>query len=234
MNKMILFLLCMANALIASAQYCCLQEGQKLRYEMFDGEKSSEIISSVVNVEERNDSCFVTVRDSVPEMNERLKGATLCSRMACSGGNTLVYLQDENTGRENIYSMLSGALDEKQLAEAKDKFSMEGEISLLLNDGMKEGDKLAPCEMTIHIGPLSMKTTMKGKCEGREILSVPAGRFECVKVAYTLKLKFFLFSETSEVTEWYAKGVGLVKHEETSKKTGKTMVKTLNLFPASR
>ena len=29
-----------------------------------------------------------------------------------------------------------------------------------------------------------------------------------------------MFSDESQVTEWYAKGVGLVKHEESSRKVG--------------
>ena len=39
--------------------------------------------------------------------------------------------------------------------------------------------------------------------------------------------KVFMFSDESQVTEWYAKGVGLVKHEESSRKLGQKMTKTL-------
>ena len=67
----------------------------------------------------------------------------------------------------------------------------------------------------------------KGQYEGTETISTPADEFDCVKVTYSMKVKFFMFSDESQVIEWYAKGVGLVKHEESSRKLGQKMTKTL-------
>ena len=37
-----------------------------------------------------------------------------------------------------------------------------------------------------------------------------------------------MFSDESQVIEWYAKGVGLVKHEESSRKLGQKMTKIID------
>ncbi len=37
-----------------------------------------------------------------------------------------------------------------------------------------------------------------------------------------------LFSDAVEVTEWYAKGIGLVKQEEVNKKSDRKKIKLLN------
>lgn len=81
--------------------------------------------------------------------------------------------------------------------------------------------------MSIRIKPVTMTVSIKGEYEGTETISTPAGQFDCVKVTYSMKMKFFMFSDESQITEWYAKGVGLVKHEEKSRKLGQKMVKTL-------
>lgn len=63
----------MLSAIAASAQYCSIQKGQKLYYEVLTGKKKAETYTSVVNVEKVNDSTFITLGDFVPKMNEKMK-----------------------------------------------------------------------------------------------------------------------------------------------------------------
>ena len=58
----------------------------------------------------------------------------------------------------------------------------------------------------------------KGKYEGTEKVTVPAGTFDCLKVSYRQKKSILYLPETQCLTQWYAEGVGLVKEEVTDKK----------------
>lgn len=234
MKKILFFAVFVLHAILSSAQYCSTQKGQKLYYDvLFDGNQS-EVYSVVSDVMERNDSCFVTLGNSFstaghqfPIKDVQLKDTVLSSSVAYSKGNTLIYLQDEKTVMSNLTSMLSGMLDEKGMKKAKDKFDMKGQIVLVLNEKVKKGDKLTPCTMTTKIGPMSVTTSMNGQYAGFQEITTPAGQFYCIKVTYTLNVKMLMVNETVEVTAWYAKGVGLVKEIEKSKKLNKTTEKTL-------
>lgn len=227
MKKYVLFMVCILCSATAFAQYCSLQKGQKLYYEVLTGEKKIETCTSVVGVETKNDSTFITLGDFAPKMNEKMKDTLFYSKVAYANGNTLVYLQDGESMKNNMLGMMAAALNRNDMTAAKEKFDVSGQICLLLNEKQKEGDKIKANEMSIRIKPVTMTVSMKGQYEGTETISTPAGKFDCVKVTYSMKVKFFMFSEESQITEWYAKGVGLVKHEEASRKLRQKMVKTL-------
>ena len=220
MKNYVLLLVCMLSAIAASAQYCSIQKGQKLYYEVLTGKKKTETYTSVVNVEKVNDSTFITLGDFVPKMNEKMKDTLFYQKVAYANNNTLIYLQDGESMKDNICGMMAEALNKKDMTSAKAKFDTNGKICLLLNEKRQKGEKIESDEMTITV-------SMKGQYEGTETISTPAGKFDCVKVTYSMKVKFFMFSDESQVTEWYAKGVGLVKHEESSRKLGQKMTKTL-------
>ena len=61
---------------------------------------------------------------------------------------------------------------------------------------------------------------------GEEQVHTRAGKFDCIKISYLMRTKIVLKSKTLRVTEWYAKGVGLVKSEAYDTK-GKLDSKTL-------
>lgn len=227
MKNYVLLLVCMLSAIAASAQYCSIQKGQKLYYEVLTGKKKTETYTSVVNVEKVNDSTFITLGDFVPKMNEKMKDTLFYQKVAYANNNTLIYLQDGESMKDNICGMMAEALNKKDMTSAKAKFDTNGKICLLLNEKRQKGEKIESGEMTIWIKPVTMTVSMKGQYEGIETISTPAGEFDCVKVTYSMKVKFFMFSDESQVTEWYAKGVGLVKHEESSRKLGQKMTKTL-------
>lgn len=227
MRHWLLFLSFLMCTLATSAQYCSLQEGRKLYYAVSDGENESEAYTLVSDVTERNDSCFITLSDWIPQLSGQMKDSLFTSQVVYANGCTLIYLQDEDSEKQNINAMLAGMLSEKELAKAQEELSVEGQICLLLNGEVEKGDKMAPCKQTMHVGPLSITTSLKGKYAGIETVSVPAGEFECIKVVYTLKSKMLLFSDTVEITEWYAKGIGLIKQEEVNKKSDRKKIKQL-------
>lgn len=227
MRHLVLFLSFLMCTLATSAQYCSLQEGRKLYYAVSEGGNESESYTLVSDVTERNDSCFITLSDWIPQLSGQMKDSLFTSQVVSAKGCTLIYLQDEDSEKQNINAMLVGMLSEKELAKAQEEFSVEGQVCLLLNNEVEKGDKITPCKQTIHVGPLSITTSLKGKYAGVEKVAVPAGEFECIKVVYTLKSKMLLFSDTVEVTEWYAEGIGLVKQEEVNKKSDRKKIKLL-------
>ncbi|CCY91786.1 uncharacterized protein BN461_02181 [Bacteroides sp. CAG:1076] len=227
MKNYVLIIVCMLCSTTAFAQYCSLQKGQKLYYEVLTGEKKIETYTSVVGVETKNDSTFITLGDFAPKMNEKMKDTLFYRKVAYANGNTLVYLQDGESMKNNMFGMMAAALNRNDMTAAKEKFDVSGQICLLLNERQRKGDKIKANEMSIRIKPVTMTVSMKGEYEGTETISTPAGQFDCVKVTYSMKMKFFMFSDESQITEWYAKGVGLVKQEEKGRKLGQKMVKTL-------
>lgn len=227
MKNYVLLLVCMLSAIATSAQYCSIQKGQKLYYEVLTGKKRTETYTSVVNVEKVNDSTFITLGDFMPKMNEKMKDTLFYQKVAYANNNTLIYLQDGESMKGNMLGMMAAALNKNDMTAAKEKFDVNGQICLLLSEKQKKGDKIKVNEMSIRIKPVTMTVSMKGQYEGTETVSTLAGRFDCVKVTYSMKVKFFMFSDESLVTEWYAKGVGLVKHEEKNRKSGQKIIKTL-------
>lgn len=111
MKNYVLLLVCMLSAIAASAQYCSIQKGQKLYYEVLTGKKKTETYTSVVNVEKVNDSTFITLGDFVPKMNEKMKDTLFYQKVAYANNNTLIYLQDGESMKDNICGMMAEALN---------------------------------------------------------------------------------------------------------------------------
>ena len=115
MKRFVFFFICMVQVMFSYAQYCCTQKGQKFYYNVqYDG-KLTETYASVVNVENSNSSYIITMGNPLPAMNEQLKDTLLYKKIVYSQDNTLVYLQDKDNEEANIYSMLSGIMDEKDI-----------------------------------------------------------------------------------------------------------------------
>lgn len=110
------FLMC---TLVSSAQYCSLQEGRKLYYAVSDGGNESEAYTLVSDVTERNDSCFITLSDWIPQLSGQMKDSLFTSQVVYANGCTLIYLQDEDSEKQNINAMLAGMLSEKNWQRPK-------------------------------------------------------------------------------------------------------------------
>ena len=84
-------------------------------------------------------------------------------------------------------------------------------------------------EKQIHLqGRTNQDDNHPKEYQGFERLKTPAGEFDCIKLTYTMKANMLLFfSETVNITEWYALGIGLVKSEEYENKEKTKTVNTL-------
>lgn len=89
---------------------------------------------------------------------------------------------------------------------------VEGLPMELPND-LKVGQTLPDASVTMTIGILKMKLFItERKVVAQENVTTPAGPFNAFKITYTLEMNF-AFSQTYQVTEWLAAGVGPVKTE---------------------
>ena len=114
---------------------------------------------------------------------------------------------------------------------------METEISgtnVILPNNLAEGDVLPDADMLMKIDmsgiTMNMTVTMTDrKVISQESLTTPAGTFDCYVIEYTSKVKMGI-AKTGKSRQWIAKGVGLVKHEDYTKKGKLTGSSLLTAF----
>lgn len=85
---------------------------------------------------------------------------------------------------------------------------------------MKVGDKLKDANIKVSSSLPSGMTLMNitanisnRKVDTFETIDTPAGKFDCLKITYTLNVKF-MGNRTLSCTEYLAKGVGVIKQEQ--------------------
>lgn len=103
------------------------------------------------------------------------------------------------------------------------KVTVTGDQMIYPRD-LKVGDSLKDASINVKSGFEGGMTIMNmnanitnRKAEAYETIETPAGKFECVKLTYTMNVKF-MGNRTLKCTEYLAKGIGLVKTEQFDEK----------------
>lgn len=98
----------------------------------------------------------------------------------------------------------------------------------------KVGEELPEYKVTIKCFFKITTECTDRKVTGREVITTPAGTFDCFIIEESVKMKTMLGSEKIRTRTWYARGIGSVKQEELDKKgrvTYTTVLKEIkNLF----
>ena len=95
-----------------------------------------------------------------------------------------------------------------------EKLKFKGDNSFTIKDGAKGGESIPDRSYQVVRNMLKNEVNVSGAAYmGNETISTTAGKFDCVKISYLQRTKIVLKTTTLRVTEWYAKGVGLVKSE---------------------
>ena len=103
----------------------------------------------------------------------------------------------------------------------------DGDNSFTLSDNAKAGESMPDRSYKLILNMLKNEINISGAAYmGNETVSTTAGKFDCIKISYLKRTKIVLKTTTLRITEWYAKGVGLVKSEAYDTK-GKSYGKTL-------
>jgi hypothetical protein len=88
---------------------------------------------------------------------------------------------------------------------------------------MKVGDTLKDASINVksNMGSMTIMNmtanVVNRKVEGNETIETPAGKFDCLKITYTINMKL-MGSRTMQGVEYLAKGIGVVKQESFDEK----------------
>lgn len=197
------------------AQYFSTKEGTELHYVSYD-----EAGQSVSNG-------TVTVRNAVTD-GEKAQASYFTKLVANKAKNNTSYTiynwtyDGQNTVcREDLMygpyieeDLDPDKYDEKARALFLEKRKFKGDNAFAIKDGAKAGESIPERSYSLISNMLKNEITVSGAAYmGEDSVSTTAGRFGCVKISYLKRTKILLKSETERITEWYAKGVGLVKSE---------------------
>lgn len=195
---------------VCESGYLAFRQGVSFELTNYDKKgKVSSIQQQKINSVEATDDGF-KANTSMVLSNE--KGKTLSEgsyNLECKNG--VVYLD------------MSSMLDPRMMEGFKD---MEMEISgaaLEFPSNLKPGQTLSDGDVNVKAktgGLTLMNITMSitnRKVESTEIVTTPAGTFECAKISQDSELKSIIKKKFKSVS-WYAIGVGLVKSENIDEK----------------
>lgn len=105
------------------------------------------------------------------------------------------------------------------LAELNKAMKVRGELVITLPETPEEGATFEKSVLRCTMGTQNMTMTIsKGVFKGFEEIETPAGKFNCLKVEYSMKKAMGGPVENEIVTAWFAKEIGLVKEISADKK----------------
>lgn len=218
--KKILFISLLATYLAPVALAQCdkifdYREGTSWEWSYFDkkGKFSSKTIQKVEKYKDLSNGFAVTL--SVVRSDD--KGEQMPAQsldMTCEDGT--------------IYFDMKKFIPADYLNDSEEGMTVDiqGE-NLEMPVSMKTGDVLKDASVTMKIGsgdsPVNVNMTVSiynRKVEGEEVITTPAGEFDCSIITQTIKTKTIVSMEMDS-KEWYTPGVGMIKSE--SYRKGKMM-----------
>lgn len=227
MKKILFFAAFLLVCTTIKAQYFCTTEGVQLQYVNYDeaGQSISNETMLVTNVE-KNDK--VTAQYYSKIVNNNSKTSYTLFDWSYDGFQTVC--QEDLLYGPYIESDLDPAkYDSAARKVMSDDRKFKGDNSFVIKDDAKGGESMPDRSYSLIQNLLKNDVNISGAAYmGTETVSTTAGNFaDCVKISYLKRTKVVLKSQTIRVTEWYAKGVGLVKSESFDTKgnpAGKTIL----------
>ncbi len=216
MRKYVFMAMALLAGHAAQAQYFCTEQGTELAYVNYDeeGQSVSNETVTVTNVQTQDGKKQAMYFVKIVEENKAKNNTnyTLYNWSYENGNSTCA--EDLMYG-PYIASNADPAVynDNIRYALQVDK-KYKGDNSFTLTNGMKAGEEMADRFYGYQSGMKKFEITISGvACLGSEEVNTKAGTFDCVKISYLMRTKVVVKSSTVRVTEWYAKGIGLVKSE---------------------
>lgn len=216
-----------------SAQYFSTTQGQELNYKSInhEGKEDSEatIKSTMISVETATDG-VITAREKdvqTDPANPLLEVTTYRGYVYNPETDiTKVLVMSADDFKNFVLDMIrQGAaaagqsISDMDFAELSKGITCKGSLEFDLDPQAAPETKLPKSNLRLSAGMNTMRANLwDGKFIGEETVTVPAGTYDCLKVSYTMVINGGEGAEKRFITEWYAKGVGLVKSAETDKK----------------
>lgn len=212
MKRIILFVTALLTITILQAQNCdyyFLQEGKTIEigFKNKKGKSTGRQVYSISKREKKGNRVTATVNTEMfsAKGKSEMKAE---NEVSCDNGKLLCDMR-----------MYVPAGQQEYLSSSTAKVE---EASLEYPAGMKKDDQLKDGQFSMNFktdaglaGTLSVSITNR-KVLDREIVTTPAGSWECFKISCTTKINTKIMLNipvTINVTEWFAPGFGIVKTE---------------------
>ncbi len=110
-------------------------------------------------------------------------------------------------------------LSEQELRDMEKMMAVKGELEISIDPKAAVDSKIPQSTLRLNAGQMTMVMNIwDAKYLGTESVETQAGTFECAKVSYVIRSNGPSGGQKDFITEWYAKGIGLVKSIKTDKK----------------
>lgn len=215
MRKFLLTIVAMLVCHTMQAQYFCTTEGTELSYVTYDeaGQSTSNRTVTVTNARTQDKVKYVTYSSKIV-LNKSKNNTSYTMYDWSYDGESSVCKEDLMYGYyidsdcdPDVYT------EEIRNALLSDK-KFKGDNSFVLKDSYKAGEELDDYSYSYQSGLKKTEVTISGVTYlGKEEVETTAGTFKCAKMSYLKRTKVALTTTTLRITEWYAKGIGLVKAE---------------------
>lgn len=215
------------------AQYFCTKQGTELSYVNYDeaGQSISNETVTVSNVSKQDGKISAIYFTKIVQNKAKNNTSYTLYNWSYDNGNS-VCTEDLMYGpyiaSDSDPAIYDDAIRQALMVDKKFK----GDNSFTLRNDAKAGESMPDRSYSYLNGVLKNEVTISGAaCMGKEEVGTTAGKFECMKISYLKRTKVVLKTTTLRVTEWYAKGVGLVKSEAfdmKGKQYGKVLLVKIN------
>lgn len=229
----ILALAAMIFAANASAQYFSTSEGQSRIYKTVSAKGKETVESSLTSVTvmvttaaDGIVSARVENHQSVPD--NPLAEITTYSSYSFNPATDItdVTLMSGDDFKNMIVNVIKEAaiaagqhISEMEMADLEQVMNAKGEIAFAIDPKAAAGTKIKDSTLRLVAGQMTMSMNLwQASFGGIESVTTDAGTYDCAKVNYTLRTSSPDGNQKQVITEWYAKGVGMVKSVETDKK----------------
>lgn len=214
----------------ANAQYCCTEEGKVLTYTDIDAQDNNRESTSTVKiltVTTGADGAITTRQQETETMPDGFKDVISYSGYVYTpaDGLTMYHSSTAEDFKTTLITFIKDMAESQGVTPTADQMHqlemsmrVRGSIDIPLPAEIPADPKFKDSKLTCRGNNQIMSIAIKdGKYEGMETVTTPAGEFECMKIAYTLTQNMGE-TLTYTVTDWFAKGIGLVKSVKTDKK----------------
>ena len=215
MRKTLMLAALMMFSMLAHAQYFCSAEGTKLHYVNYDdaGQSVSNETTTVTRAVRANQQLNVQYITKIVTNKTKNNTSYSLTEWSYDGKKTVCtpdlmygyYIADDRDPEKYDNVARTAMMEVKKF---------KGDNSFELLDGAKAGDAMPKRYYQYLKGMVTNEINITGAVyQGVENVSTTGGRFDCLKISYNMRSKVVLKTRNYRVTEWYAKGVGLVKSE---------------------
>ena len=215
--------------MMAHAQYFCVSNSAQLHYVNYDeaGQSESNTTYTVRNASNSGDS--FTVQYIGKTVTNKVRSTTSYSLIDWTYANAVTTCAEDLMYELYIAeNRIADQYDEVARMAMHDLRKYEGDNSFVLPDAVTSGQAMKDRSYKYLKNMFKYDYKISGAVYlGQERVSTTAGRYDCLKVSYLKHTKITLKSSSLRVTEWYAKGIGLVKsvtYDTSGKLKGKTLL----------